>query len=104
MPGAHLQQHRFEDSDLDHLAAHAFDFHPIPNAHAVAADENEPAEKSDDEILEHDSQAGGGEPDDGRHLTGRTEDDEEHGNGSDGADSKRDEEALLVHAAAILLV
>src|SRR4029077_13662294 len=69
-PIAHFKQHRLEDADLDHLAADAFNFHPIPDADAVRTDECEPTEERHDEILEGDGKSGGGESDDGRRLGG----------------------------------
>ena len=75
-PVAGFEQHGAEEADLGDFAADAVDLDPVADADAVAAHEDEPAEEGEDEILEDDGEAGGGEADDRGHLLRCAEDDE----------------------------
>ncbi len=75
-PVAGLEQRGAEEADLDDLAADAIDLDPVADADAVLAHEDEPAEEGEDEVLEDDGEAGGDEAEDGRHLAGHAEDDQ----------------------------
>ena len=101
-PVAHLQENRLEEADLDDLAADALNLHPIADAHAVAAHQEEPAEEREEEVFQRHGQTGGGQADDGRGLARRPEHDQENHQPRGEAHGQHAQEALLVHAAAIL--
>src|SRR6201999_1093036 len=67
-PIAGLEQHRVEHAEFGDFAADAVDFDPVAKPDSVAAHEHEPAEESDDEILEGNRQAGADYPQGGREL------------------------------------
>src|SRR5260370_31135467 len=67
-PVAGLQQHGMEHAELHDLAADAVDFHPVAEANAVAAHQDQPAEERDAEVLERDREARAHDADHGAEL------------------------------------
>ncbi len=106
VPVAGFKERGAEEADLEDFAAYAVDLHPIADADAVFAHEDEPAEEGEDEVLKDYGEAGGGEAEDGWNLAGCAEDDEKNhdqcdelnAEDHDGAESV---ETASVHAGAL---
>src|ERR1700690_2067517 len=76
-PVAGLQKHRVEHAEFSDFTADAVDFHPVAQTDAVAAHQDQPAEKRDDEVLESHRQARADDADRGRELARHAHDDEQ---------------------------
>ena len=59
--GPGLKQRGAEKAYLGDLAADAVDLNPVAHVNAILADEDEPAEKGENEVLQGDGERGGGE-------------------------------------------
>ncbi len=90
-----------EERDLDHLATDRVDLHPVAHSNAVLAHQHEPAEEGEDEVLHDDGDAGGGEAEDGGHVVGSAEDDEEDGNEAEDLDAELEDGSEGLDAPAV---
>src|SRR5262249_4699678 len=77
-PVSGLEENCSHQADFNDLANHAVDFNPIADPDTVPAHQHKPAEKRDDEILQRHSQAGPGQPQNGRKLAGHADDHEDN--------------------------
>ncbi len=102
-PVPDFEQHGLEDADVDDLAADAVDLNPVPEPDAVAADQCEPAEEGDDEVLQDHRQSSRGQSDDRGQLAGNAEDDQENQTDADHAYGDLGDDAQLVQAPRIFL-
>ena len=59
-PVAGFKQHGAQQTDFDHLTAHAVDLDPVAHADSITAHQNEPAKEGDNEIFHGNGQAGAG--------------------------------------------
>src|SRR5215472_9590206 len=73
-PIAGLEQNRVERPDLNDFPGHAVDFHPIAQANPVPAHEHEPADESDDEVLQRNGQTRSRQSKERSELARRPED------------------------------
>ena len=76
-PVARLEHGGAEKTDLRNLARHAIDLHPIANPDAMLTHQYKPAKERNDEVLQDKRESGSGEAEDGGHLAGGAEDDEQ---------------------------
>src|SRR5262249_18668526 len=69
-----LQDYRLQQSHFYHLAANAVDLHPIAGPNAVRTHQYEPADESDNEVLQGHSQSSSGKSQHCSQLVGRAKD------------------------------
>ncbi len=77
---AGFKQRGAEQADFGDFAADAVDLDPVAHVDAILADEHEPAEKGEDEILQGDGERSGSEAKDSGRLLRRAEDDKQDEN------------------------
>src|SRR5271165_1211029 len=76
-PVAGFEHRRAEETDLDHFASNAVDLHPVADANAVLAHQNEPSKESQDESLQCNRESGSRQAQDCGHLRWHAKDDEQ---------------------------
>ena len=100
-PVASLQQHGAKQADLDHLAHHAVDFHPVAYSDSVATHQQEPAHKSHDEIFQRDCESSAGKAENGGHLVRNAERDEQNQECSQGLHGEANDPPQRVETCAL---
>ena len=98
---ARLQQRGAEEPDIDDLACHAVDLHPVALADPIAAHQHKPAEERQDEVLKDHRQSRHTQSQDGRHLAGRAEDEQQHQHQRHPLDSQAGNRAQCMYASRV---
>ena len=68
-----FQQHRVKHSSLHYFTGDSVDLHPIAESDSVLAHQDKPSDKSNDEILQRNREAGRCKPEISRQLSRRSE-------------------------------
>ena len=87
-PVAGFEKNSAQQTDLHDFAGYAVNFHPVADAHSVAAHQYEPAEERNDEILQGDRQSGAGQTENGGELVGNAEDHQQNQSEADGTQAR----------------
>src|SRR5262249_37507023 len=70
-PISRFEQNGMEHADLNDFSRDTVDLNPIAEANSVSANQDKPAEKPDDEVLECNCETSGGKADEGSELCWR---------------------------------
>src|ERR1019366_10124301 len=102
-PVARLEDGGAENTDLRNLARDAIDLHPIANPDAMLTHQYKPAKERNDEVLQDQREAGSSEAEDGGHLAGGAEDDEQDDYCAEELYAELEDDVQGFHAALVEL-
>ena len=72
-PVTGLEQHGFQQPDLDYLTGHTVDFNPVAHANSIPSHQDEPPEERNDEILHRNGESGARKSQHSGRLVGHSE-------------------------------